>query len=179
MIVSGYARLARATIVNTLLSLEDLYLGVLIAAKDLGVRLRPELKVGESFQDENVVEDAVRAGALTRDMDLLQLLVRLRVSAPPESLLRAISTTLTDRYYGLESLALASTVERVEHAPKIQALPDIPGVAQSSDEKLALGRAWLRCWRRAGFWLSRMPPAWWLKDVQPRSGKFDGNGPPP
>ncbi len=172
LIVSGYARLAGSAIIANLLSLEDLYLGVLIAAKEMGVRLRPELKVGESFQDENVVEEAVRNGALTRDTDLLQLLVRLRGSAPPESLLRAITKSLADRYYGLESLALASLVERPEHAPKIHALPDVLGYAQSQDEKIALARAWLRCWSRPGFWLSRMPPAWWLRDVQPRSGKF-------
>jgi hypothetical protein len=172
LIIAGYARLAKTAIVNALLSLEDLYLGVLVAAKDLGVRLRPELKVGETFNDEAVVEEAVRTGALTRDMDQLQLLVRLRGSAPPESLLRAITKSLADRYYGLESLALASVVERTEHTAKIQTLPDIPGIAQSPEQKLALGRAWLRCWSRAGFWLSRMPPAWWLKDVQARSGKF-------
>lgn len=173
LIVAGYARLTSASIVADLVSLEDLYLGVLIAAKDLGVRLRPELKVGESFQDEILVEKAVESGVLTRDMDLLQLLVRLRGSAPPESLLRAISKSLADRYYGLESLALASIVERCEHSSKIQALPDVPGYAQSSHEKIALARAWLRCWGRPGFWLSRMPPAWWLRDVQPHSGKFE------
>ena len=172
LIVSGYARLASSATLANLLSLEDLYLGVLIAAKEMGVRLRPELKVGESFQDENVVEEAVRNGALNRDMDLLQLLVQLRSSAPPESLLRAITKSLADRYYGLESLALASLIERPAHAPKIHGFPDVPGYAQSQDEKIALARAWLRCWKRPGFWLSRMPPAWWLQDVQPGSGKF-------
>ncbi|MDY7026756.1 MAG: Zn-binding domain-containing protein [Spirochaetota bacterium] len=170
--VSGYARLAGAPIIANLLSLEDLYLGVLIAAKDMGVRLRPELKVGESFQDENLVEEAVRTGALTRDTELLQLLVRLRGSAPPESLLRAITKSLSDRYYGLESLALASIIERPEHSLRVSAWPDIPGYAESQEGKVALTRAWLRCWSRPGFWLSRMPPAWWLRDVQPRSGKF-------
>jgi hypothetical protein len=172
LIVSGYARLARAPLVAPLLSLEDLYLAVLLAAQDMGVRLRPELKVGESFHDEGLIEEAVRGGALTRDADLLQLLVRFRASAPPESLLRAITKALVDRYYGLESLALASPIERVEHRPKIEDLPEIPGSASSPDQKVALARAWLRCWNRAGFWLSRMPPAWWLNEVLPRSGKF-------
>jgi len=172
LIVSGYARLAGSAIVANLLSLEDLYLGVLIAAKEMGVRLRPELKVGESFQDESVVEEAVRSGALTSDTDLLHLLVRLRGSAPPESLLRAITKSIADRYYGLESLALASLIERPEHAPRIHALPGVPGYAQSHEEKIALARAWLRCWHRPGFWLSRMPPAWWPREIQPRSGKF-------
>lgn len=173
LIVSGYARLARTTAIENLVSLEDLYLGVLIAAKDLGVRLRPELKVGESFQDENTVEEAVRSGALTRGADMLGLLVRLRGSHPPESLLRAIILPITDPHYGLESLALASLIERLDHSRRICALPDVPGFAQSPEEKLALARVWLRCWSRPGFWLSGMPPAWWLKDVQPHSGKFD------
>jgi ATP-dependent helicase YprA (DUF1998 family) len=172
LIVSGYARLAGAQLLATIVSLEDVYLSVLLAANDMRVRLRPELKEGESFHDENVVEDAVKAGALSRDSELLQLLLELRGSAPPESLLRAITNSLLDRYYGLESLALASLTERAQHSPKIQTLPDVPGYASSQDEKLALARAWLRCWNRAGFWLSHMPPAWWLNDVHPRSGNF-------
>ena len=172
LIVAGYSKLTRSPIVANLLSLEDLYLGVLIAAKELGVRLRPELKAGETFRDDAVVEEAVRTGAIARDTDLLQLLVRLRVSAPPESLLRAITKSLGDRYYGLESLAIASLVERAEHSSKIRALPAVPGYALSDEEKLALGRAWLRCWSRPGLWLSRMPQAWWLVEVQSHSGKF-------
>lgn len=172
LIVSGYTRLASAPILASLLSLEDLYLSVLIAAKHMKVRLRPELKVGESFQDEFIVEEAINNGALTSEAALLQLLVRLRGSAPPESLLRGITKSLSDRYYGLESLALASLIERPEHSAKIHQLPAIVGCAESNEEKIALARVWFRCWTRAGFWLSRMPPAWWLNDVEPRSGKF-------
>jgi ATP-dependent helicase YprA (DUF1998 family) len=172
LIVWGYERLAAAPVLAPLISLEDLYLSVLIAAKHMGVRLRPELKIGESFQDERLVEDAVRNGVLTRETELLQLLVQLRGSAPPESLLRAITKSLKDRYYGLESLALASVTERPQHTARLHLLPDIAGHAQTPDQKVALARVWLRCWHRAGFWLSRMPPAWWLVDIEPRSGKF-------
>src|SRR5439155_1288698 len=42
LIVAGYSRLQRSPALAPHLSLEDLYLAVLIAAKDLGVRLRPE-----------------------------------------------------------------------------------------------------------------------------------------
>src|SRR4029077_1420363 len=61
LIVAGYARLARVPAVAPDLSLEDLYLAVLLAAKELGVRLRPELRLGESFHDEVLVEEAVQA----------------------------------------------------------------------------------------------------------------------
>jgi ATP-dependent helicase YprA (DUF1998 family) len=172
LIIYGYSRLSAMALVRNLLSLEDLYLAVLVAAKEMSVRLRPELKVGETFQEENLIEQAVQSGALTREMDLLQLLVRLRGSAPPESLLRAITSALTDRYYGLESLALASFAEVPQHSLTLQGLPNVSGIAQSADEKIALGRAWIRCWKRPGFWLSRMPTAWWMLDIQPHSGKF-------
>ena len=172
LIVSGYARLAQSPIIAKLLSLEDLYLAVLIAAKDMGVRIRPELKVGESFQGENVVEEGVSGSALTDGSELLNLLVRLRSSRPPESFLRVITNALTDRYYGLEALALASLIERQEYSSSISELPEIPGYAESYDEKLAFARTWLRCWTRVGIWLSRMPTAWWMNDVRPASGKF-------
>lgn len=172
LIVSGYSRLINSRILENLLSLEDLYLGVLIAAKDLGVRLRPELKGGEIFHDERVVEEAIKNGALECDTNMLQLLVRFRSSTPPESLLRAITKAITDRYYGLEPLALASLVERSEHSSMIHNLPEIPKYAQTKLEKIALSRVWLRCWSRSGIWLSRMPNAWNRQDVRPRSGKF-------
>ena len=161
LIVSGYARLNANPTIARFLSLEDLYLAVLVAAKEMGVRLRPELKVGESFEGENTVDQAVRTGALEDDGRLLELLMELKNSPPPESLLRSIMNSVTDRYYGLESLALASLVERPTHTSQVIALPDIPQFAESEDEKLALARAWLRCWMRPGVWLSRMPGISW------------------
>lgn len=172
LIVAGYERLSNAA-AGAPLSLDDLYLGVLIAAKELGVRLRPELKAGESFQDELDVDEASKAGALANPMALFTLLRTAR--RPPESLLRAIVNTLGDRYYGLEALAIASLRERVDHTTWIEALPDIPGFATTSDQKLATARTWMRCWGRAGLWMSQMPPAWRNlgRQFQARSGKFD------
>src|SRR4029077_4564916 len=57
LIVAGFTRLSRSSVLAPSLSLEDLYLAVLIAAKELGVRLRPELKIGETFHEESVVEE--------------------------------------------------------------------------------------------------------------------------
>lgn len=175
LIVAGYERLAGIASVAPLLSLDDLYLGVLIAAKELGVRLRPELKAGESFQDELDVDAAIKANALSNPAALLTLWGKLRASRPPESLLRAIVNSLGDRYYGLEALALASLRERADHTVWIEALPDIPNFATTSEQKLATARSWMRCWGRAGLWMSQMPPAWRnsTRQFQSRSGKFD------
>jgi hypothetical protein len=152
--------------------LEDLYLSVLIAARELGVRLRPELSVGESFHAEEIVDEKIRAGALESDSGLLDLLITIRSEAPPAALLRGIIKCFKDRYVGLESLALGSVIERPTHLNAIRTLIDIPGTATSPEQKIALVRAWLRCWQRPCFWLSRMPQGWWLKDINPRSGNF-------
>ena len=171
LIVLGFAILQAAPVPKDLLCLEDAYLAVLLSADRMAVRLRPELKVGESFH-ESVVEEAIADGALTDGGKFLQLLVTLRGDAPPASLLRTIVKAISDRYYGLESLALASIAERSGHSQRINDLKDIPGLAETNDQKLALVRTWLRCWNRACFWLGRMPLAWWLNEVQARSGKF-------
>jgi ATP-dependent helicase YprA (DUF1998 family) len=172
LILFGYNRLSTAALLASRLSLEDLYLAVLIGAKELGVRLRSELRAAETLQGDQQVEEAFRAGLLNDPDTLLTLMLDIRGSAPPESLLRDMTATVKDRYYGLESLALASLVERASNTPKLDSLPPLPGVATSAAEKRALARTWLRCWRRPGFWLSRMPQAWWPREVTARSGKF-------
>jgi len=175
LIVAGFERLAGIAAIAPYLSLDDLYFGVLIAAKELGVRLRPELKAGESFQDELDVDAAIKAGALSNPGALMPLWGKLRASRPPESLLRAIFNSLGDRYYGLEALAIASLRERADHTTWIEALPDIAGFANTPEQKLATARSWMRCWGRAGLWMNQMPPAWRNsnRQFQPRSGKFD------
>lgn len=172
LLIAGFTRLQQSTLLTPHISLTDLYLAVLIAAKELGVRLRPELKVGESFHAEVIVDERIEAGALQSDLGLFDLFMTLRDEAPPAALLRGIIKCLTNRYYGLESLALASIVERPAHKVTIQSLTDIPGVAITSEQKVALVRIWLRCWQKAGFWLSRMPQGWWLNEVKARSGIF-------
>ncbi len=172
LIVSGYGRLARSPAAG-FLSLEDLYLGVLTAAKTLNVRLRPELKRADSFVgDEAVVEKAIESGVLESKEDLMDLLITLRSSSPPESLLLPIVKALTDPYYGLEPLALASVVERPRLSPKIHSLPDIPCLAITDDEKTALARVWLRCWLRPGFWMGHMRDDWMGRHVKTHSGNF-------
>jgi len=174
LVVVGFKCLLENAEARKHVSLEDLYLAALIGANRLGVRLRPELKVGETFQHGAVVDDAVEAGALNPEnsMMLVSLLIQLRSSAPPEALLRDLVTAVSDRFYGLSSLALASVTERTEHTAKVSALPDLPGVATTPEQKIALGRAWLRSWNRAGFWLAHMPPPWWPDEVGPHSGNF-------
>lgn len=172
LICFGYRKLQEFEHLKNLLSLQDVYLAVLIAAKELGVRLRPELRGNETFSEEITVSDALSAGALNSPDKMLGLFGRLRAASPPESLLASIIDTLLDRYYGLETLGLASIVEIAEHRPKVLKLANIPGLGESDGQKLALCRLWLRQWNKSGLWFSGMPHAWQGQRVKTHSGKF-------
>ncbi len=172
LLVAGFKRLQGVNLLASHLSLEDLYLAVLIAANELCVRLRPELKAGESFHAEEIVDEKIRSGSLMSDAAMLDLFMAIRNEASPEALLQSIVKCLSDRYYGLEALALASIVERKVHSSVLEKLPDIPNRVTTPEQKLALARFWLRCWQRSGFWLSKMPIDWFQKSVNQHSGNF-------
>ena len=166
LIAWGYRRLQGLPSMERLLNLDDLYLSVLLAAKRLNVRLRPEIKSGESFSADRIVESAVENGVLDDDAALLGLCMELRSERPPEALLDNVVTTVRDRFLGFEALALASIAERQDHTGKLEVLPAIPGIVDNTEAKVGLARAWLRCWQGRGFWLNAMPPVWWRR---PRS----------
>lgn len=163
LIAWGYRKLGAVAHTKPLLSLDDLYLAILLASKSLSVRLRPELKAAETFTGEDTVELAVLDGSADTDRGMLFLFTKMRSENPPQALLEDIVTTVQDPFLGLEALALASLCERSELTPKLEKLPDIPGLAESPETKVALTRAWLRCWSYYGFWLSRMPSTWWKR----------------
>jgi len=170
--IAGLARLQRIDLLHPRLSLDDLYLAVLVAAKQLGVRLRPELRFGETFEAARQVERAVDAGALDDPMRAITLMLDVTRSTPPEMLLRGIYRVLTDPFLGLEALALASVRERVDHEADIIALPAIGQQVTTDAQKLALARAWLAEWLDKGVWLRGMPPQWNQTLVGTHRGKF-------
>lgn len=178
LIAWGYRRLQGVPILRPNLNLEDLYLAVLLASKKLNVRLRPEMKPGESFGADLTVENAIREGETENDAGLLNLCMEIRNERPPEALLDNIITTVQDRFLGFEALALASIAERSKHTAALEKLPSIPGVAETPEAIVGLARAWLRCWQSHGFWLSAMPPVWWRRprsegaSIRGQKGKF-------
>lgn len=160
LIISGFSWLKQRSAIRPHLNLDDLYLGVLLASKRLNVRLRPEMRSGENFDAEAVVGEAVNQDDFDEPSTLLSLLMEIRAHRPPESLLSSMLTTLTDRFWGMESLALATLKESGRHTKKIQNLPPITGIAETDEAKLALARYWLRCWNNNGFKLAQMPGTW-------------------
>lgn len=177
LMVRGWARLAR--IPNLQLRIDDIYTAVLLAANELDVRLRPEMLMQETFSDYTLVGERVNEGILDSDDDLRNLCQEIaRGDGPPEALLADIMSTLRDRSLGLEALAVASIVERADKTKNLVALPNIPGVTETDQDRIDLARAWLREWSRAGFWLPMMTARWYLAHpdskvrVSHLSGKF-------
>ncbi len=172
LIAYGYRRLQGVPAFGANLSLDDLYLAVLLASKELNVRLRPEMKPGESFKADAIVEKAVQSGQTKNETGLGTLYMEFHHQSPPESLLDNIVTTIQDRFLGFEALALASIGERGKHTADLENLAGIPGIVDTPEARLGLVRAWLRCWQRRGFWLNAMPLAWWNQKVKGQKGKF-------
>ena len=177
LIIRGWVELSSQDLIQSRLSLQNLFLATMVGANILKCRLRPELRGAESMDVMNAVSDAMDAGAFTSgELDQLIGLIMLQ-DEPPLSLLKAMYVTLTDRYYGLTSLGLASIREtEVKTRKLLTDIPEISGVASSEDEKLALIRMWLGLWANKGIWFSAMQEGeWWnvSRGVLPHSGKFD------
>ena len=172
LIVSGFGLLSRSPRLRPRLSLNYLYLAVLIAAHKLGIRLRPALRTTEPFTEMREVRNAIDQGALSDDNALSDLALDMLTANPPHSLLRAIIAPLNDRFYGLESLALASICEAPQLTDKVITLPTIPIYAETDQQKLALARLWIRAWRATGFYLGCMPSSWYSDVYGTKTGNF-------
>ncbi len=173
LLMRGYRQLQQSNAVNPNLNLTDSYLAVLLAAAELNIRLRPTLTGSESFDEAADVREAIRTGVLEDDNQLFALYRRVIYKRPPESMLNAIITCIRDKYYGLESLGLASVIETPAQTQILQNLINIPGIAESNEQKLSLARLWLRTWSaKQGFWLSSMPDAWYQTEIKSHSGNF-------
>lgn len=175
LILRGWRELANHPVLGPILDLDKLYVAVMVGAHVLSVRLRPELRTTESLHVMGTVARAIDKGALTGNLNEMGAL--LTTAPAPQSLLRAMYATLTDKYYGLSSLSLASIRERANLTDELLAkLPDIGGVAEGDEAKLALIRLWLAAWSTPGIWFSSMTDGdWWRQKggVQPHAGRFE------
>jgi Lhr-like helicase len=177
LVLRGWALLLPQPGLGRQLSLERMYLAAMVGATDLKVRLRPELRAAESIHVLGEVAKSMESGALTGNEDARAELQELN-APPPYALLKAMYATLTDRYYGLASLGLASLREREsKRADLLSKLPNIPGLAETDETKLALARLWIAQWAtpKAGIWFSSMTDGDWWKQpggVKPHAGKF-------
>jgi ATP-dependent helicase YprA (DUF1998 family) len=148
------------------LVLDHAFLATLVAAHRYGVRLRPELDLGETMP----TIDSVPGGQVPAGPELIRLLT----TQCPANLMRAIVRVLRDTGLGLEPLAIASIAEAPSLTQTIDSLPELPRLAQDTASKRAVARAWLRSWHiQSGIWFGGMPPSWWTNEVRTHSGSFD------
>ncbi len=165
----GYEILRQDEAFSKTLVLNHAYLGVLVAAHKLGVRLRPQLGDAEALGEiEGLSPSTTPAG-----IELFQLQTALTTC--PERLMQAIMDTLKHTNMGLdlEALAIATIAETPHQVPKIVNLPNLPGIAENGEAKLAVCRAWLRCWTLGpGIWFSDMKDSWWQDKVSSHKGAF-------
>jgi ATP-dependent helicase YprA (DUF1998 family) len=176
LIVKGWTDLVAQPGIGRQMSLERLYLAVVVGARQLRVRLRPELRTAESLHVIKDVGRAIDGGALTGNEDARSELLMLTLQ-PPQALLRAMYAALTDKYYGLTALGIASIREKASLTEDLlERLPNIDGVASTPEEKIALLRMWLTQWATPtrGIWFPSMTEEWWRQKggVKPHSGNF-------
>ncbi len=173
LIIYGYNKLTKASGNNPYISLEHVYMSVLIAAKILEVRVRHELSSNEIMESEKVLNTIIHEGDFIKGIDFYDQLFRFRGIKQPEPILLEILNTLTNRNFGLEALALASIIERSVHRARIINLPDIQGTAESDEEKISLARVWIRCWNSCGIWMNSLGENHVNNEVHPHNGVFD------
>lgn len=176
LVLRGWSELDAQEAISPYLSLQHLFLAAMVGAKRLSVRLRPELKPAESMHVMSQVSEKIGAGALEGNMMEAVGLVMLPAT-PPVSFLHSMYATLTDKYYGLTALGLASLREMAAKTPELLArLPEIDGVAATNEARVALVRMWLASWTTKGIWFPTMQEGEWWKvkgGVHPHKGKFD------
>lgn len=172
LMLRGLRDLEEIPSIRRRLTLEDLHFAVLLAARKFDIRLRPELRQGESMQVQRDLDRAAREGYLDDPEELSELRADARAVAAPESLLRAIVGTITHRWTGLQSLGLASLAERERDREHL--LNDLPALSpfDGDDERLALVRLWINAWTKPGLWFPTMPSSWWLTEVRGHKGGF-------
>jgi ATP-dependent helicase YprA (DUF1998 family) len=177
LLIWGFSKLDENKYISEDLCLDDTYLAVLIAANYFGVRLRPELSSGDTFfTTDQKIKNEIANGVLNDEMKFYQFFVKYRGEKLPEALLKEIVNAVSDKFTGLEALAIASIVPKKEFTENIIALPDIPTVATTPESKLALAQFWVRCWQKNnGYWFREMPPTWWKPAEDKSKGGVRGH----
>lgn len=142
LVIAGLSRLGRIPQLTRRLTLDDAYFAAILAATELGVRLRPALRQNEGFGLREVMRTAQADGTLDDDAELADLFDNERSEVPPDALLFALRRGLFDASLGLQPLALASLRPAARHDRHVTALPNL-GPISSNEDKIALVGIWL------------------------------------
>jgi ATP-dependent helicase YprA (DUF1998 family) len=178
LLIWGMRRLQQCPSLARRVSLQDAYFATLLAARNLSVRLRPELKSGESFDAYFKIGAAIDSNGVIDDETLVELYDEYHEAEAPDAFLEELLSVIQDRYIGLEAIALGSLTVRSgkKKDDLLKKLPDIAGIATNDEAKLSLVGYWLRCWRKKGrkghIWFQGMDADMWQTEVLGQNGKF-------
>lgn len=178
LLIWGMRRLQESPALARQVSLQDAYFATLLAARCLSVRLRPELKSGESFAPYYKIGAAIGSGGTVDEETLVELYNDYHAEDAPDAVLEELLGVIQDRYIGLDAIALGSLTVRPGRKKEelLRKLPDIAGFASTDEEKLSLVGFWLRCWRKKSrkghIWFQGMDADMWQTEVLGQTGKF-------
>jgi ATP-dependent helicase YprA (DUF1998 family) len=156
--------------IGQFVTLEESYLVVLLAARRLGIRLRPATRVGETFLSDVARVNEYLSISTPDAAEKFKLLLDFRSRSAPETLVSAVHAVTNNPFTGFASLAIA-TVEPRNPAIADELAP-LGSDVETHDQKLAVIRLWLDAWQ--GQWLKTMPTAWAEDEVPTKSGRFPG-----
>ena len=167
LLIYGMNRLSGIDAIRNEITLEHSYLAVVLAAHEVKVRLRPETNESEVFDAEDNIKGAIQGDTFTNSIKIKRYIERFNQNyRVPVSLLNAIYDVLFANYYGVESLALASLAETPDLTEELlKELPDLGGIAETEEQKIALVRCWIKFWAKPWtsddrIWLSICPDDW-------------------
>lgn len=178
LLVWGMQRLQQSPSLARQVSLQDAYFATILAARCLSVRLRPELKSGESFDPYFKIGAAIGNARTIDEETLVELYNEYHYAEAPDALLEELIGVIQDRFIGLDAIALGSLTVRPgrKREDLLKKLPDIGGFATTTEDKLSLVGFWLRCWRRKSnkghIWFQGMDADMWQTEVLGQTGKF-------
>lgn len=151
VLIAGWTELLSGQF-GAALTFEHLPMAACVGAIRLGVRLRPDVKEGETFNLAELRE--VLAGEALDDpvtfTDAQQL-----CQHPPRALVEEINRVVANPFYGLEALGLASIkeVRRPGVAASIEKCSDLEPVLGGSVDKRDVVRVWLNKWAVQNGWV--------------------------
>jgi ATP-dependent helicase YprA (DUF1998 family) len=160
LLVVGYQFLQANSPHPERISLQDSYAAILLGANLLNVNIRVEIGTNEEFVPYAKVRNICTQNEHDHKNLADKIIYEIGQMKMPISLLRVVTDLYTDKYAGLEALAVASLVIVPEKMDEIiQVLPDLDGVNTPELKKLVLD-VWISGVQQKGLLFAETPADW-------------------
>ena len=172
LIIKGYEKLRSNPLTSHLVVLNRLYLAAQIGAFELGVRIRPDLTGDETYSDSDfkILFEYLNDSTVSLE-DMLSAVESTNDTSCPRTLMAGLMKAAFDPHTGLEACGLAVLEEHRTRSvsEKIKALPNIPGIADTEEEKREIVHDWIRRFtvQRLGIKINGLQPI----DYSPLRGR--------